>query len=68
MNIKEKQILENLENQGSPSAFELFMEENNAKDFSDTFHKKFQDLHEQTELLYNETKALEEEHYTLKGE
>lgn len=68
MILKEKQILESLENQGSPSAFQLFMEENDAENFSNTFHKKFRDLHAQIEFDYNEKKSNEEEHYKLKGE
>ena len=47
MNQKEKIILNKLEKNNSPMEFTLFKEENNADNFSNEFHLKFDELENQ---------------------
>jgi hypothetical protein len=51
MNYNEKHLLKQLEKDNSPMEFTLFKEDNNAKNFSDEFHKKFNELEDQA--IYN---------------
>lgn len=53
MTKKEKKILDNLEQQGSPMEFELFMQDNEPENFSKDFKIKFSDLHNQVIFDYN---------------
>ena len=52
MNYNEKHLLKKLEKDNSPMEFTLFKEDNNAKNFSDEFHKKFNELEDQ--VIYNQ--------------
>ena len=51
MNYNEKHLLKQLEKDNSPMEFVLFKEDNNSKNFSDDFHKKFNELENQ--VIYN---------------
>ena len=58
MNQKEKIILNKLEKNNSPMEFTLFKEENNADNFSNEFHLKFDELENQ--VIYNQQLAKKE--------
>ena len=52
ISYNEKHLLKQLEKDNSPMEFTLFKEDNNAKNFSDEFHKKFNELEDQ--VIYNQ--------------
>ena len=51
ISYNEKHLLKQLEKDNSPMEFILFKEDNNSKNFSDDFHKKFNELENQ--VIYN---------------
>ena len=51
ISYNEKNLLKQLEKDNSPMEFTLFKEDNNVKNFSDEFHKKFNELENQ--VIYN---------------
>ena len=51
MNYNEKHLLKQLEKDNSPMEFKLFKEDNCPSNFSDEFHKKFNELEDQA--IYN---------------
>ena len=51
ISYNEKHLLKQLEKDNSLMEFTLFKEDNNAKNFSDEFHKKFNELEDQ--VIYN---------------
>ena len=51
MNYNEKHLLKQLEKDNSAMEFTLFKEDNKAENFSDQFHKKFNELEDQA--IYN---------------
>ena len=51
MNYNEKHLLKQLEKDNSPMEFTLFKEDNCPSNFSDEFHKKFNELEDQA--IYN---------------
>ena len=52
ISYNEKHLLKQLEKDNSPMEFILFKEDNNSKNFSDDFHKKFNELEDQ--VIYNQ--------------
>ena len=52
ISYNEKHLLKQLEKDNSLMEFTLFKEDNNAKNFSDEFHKKFNELEDQ--VIYNQ--------------
>ena len=51
LSYNEKHLLKKLEKDNSPMEFVLFKEDNFPSNFSDEFHKKFNDLEDQ--VIYN---------------
>ena len=52
ISYNEKHLLKQLEKDNSPMEFSLFKEDNKAENFSDDFHKKFNELEDQ--VIYNQ--------------
>jgi len=52
ISYNEKHLLKQLEKDNSAMEFTLFKEDNKAENFSDDFHKKFNELEDQ--VIYNQ--------------
>jgi hypothetical protein len=60
--LTESQIIKKLTNYNSLHTMDLFMNDNNADNFSKDFHVKFNDLYNSTNTQYNAQKDLDNDY------